>query len=106
MYPEYARDAMTDWVVGHREEDFSFDVDHAVELIEEHRPSVVLLPSPNNPTGTALPPTTVTGGSARLPRTTAIVVIDEAYGEFRRAGTPSALELLAEHPQPGRHAAR
>jgi histidinol-phosphate aminotransferase len=26
------------------------------------------------------------------------VVIDEAYGEFRRAGTPSALELLATTP--------
>jgi hypothetical protein len=26
-----------------------------------------------------------------------VVVIDEAYAEFRRAGTPSALELLAEH---------
>ncbi|MDP3949871.1 aminotransferase class I/II-fold pyridoxal phosphate-dependent enzyme, partial [Microbacterium sp.] len=26
-----------------------------------------------------------------------IVVVDEAYGEFRRAGTPSALELLPEH---------
>ena len=26
-----------------------------------------------------------------------IVVIDEAYAEFRREGTPSALELLPEH---------
>ena len=26
-----------------------------------------------------------------------IVVVDEAYGEFRRAGTPSALELLPTH---------
>jgi histidinol-phosphate aminotransferase len=25
------------------------------------------------------------------------VVVDEAYGEFRRAGTPSALELLPRH---------
>jgi histidinol-phosphate aminotransferase len=27
-----------------------------------------------------------------------VVVVDEAYGEFRRAGTPSALEILADHP--------
>jgi len=27
-----------------------------------------------------------------------VVVVDEAYGEFRRAGTPSALELLPETP--------
>ena len=98
MYPEYARDAMTDWVVGHREEDFSLDVDHAVEVIEKHRPSVVLLPSPNNPTGTALPPETVTAVCAAAAEVDGIVVIDEAYGEFRRSGTPSALEVLAETP--------
>ncbi len=59
MYPEYARDAMTEWVVGHREEDFSLDLEAARELILERRPAVVLLPSPNNPTGTALPPAAV-----------------------------------------------
>jgi histidinol-phosphate aminotransferase len=96
MYPEYARDAMTGWVVGHRESDFSLDVAHAVAVIEEHRPSVVLLPSPNNPTGTALPLDTV----AAVCRAAGdgVVVIDEAYGEFRRAGTPSALELLPSTP--------
>src|SRR3954453_5268955 len=59
MYPEYARDTHTEWGVGHREEDFSLDLDHARALVEEHRPAVVLLPSPNNPTGTALPPEAV-----------------------------------------------
>ena len=95
MYPEYARDAMTGWVVGHRESDFSLDVDHALSVIDEHRPSVVLLPSPNNPTGTALPLDTVRALCAAAP---GVVVIDEAYGEFRRAGTPSALELLPDTP--------
>jgi histidinol-phosphate aminotransferase len=95
MYPEYARDAMTGWVVGHREGDFTLDVDHAVSVIEEHRPSVVLLPSPNNPTGTALPLETVQAICGAAP---GVVVIDEAYGEFRRAGTPSALELLPRTP--------
>jgi histidinol-phosphate aminotransferase len=95
MYPEYARDAMTGWVVGHREEDFSLDVAHAVSVIEEHQPSVVLLPSPNNPTGTALPLDVVRAVCDAAP---GVVVIDEAYGEFRRAGTPSALELLPTTP--------
>ncbi|WP_107704812.1 histidinol-phosphate transaminase [Nocardioides allogilvus] len=95
MYPEYARDAMTEWVVGHRAEDFSLDLDAARGLILEKQPSVVLLPSPNNPTGTALPPEAVSmlceaAGDG-------IVVVDEAYGEFRRSGTPSALELLPKH---------
>jgi histidinol-phosphate aminotransferase len=98
MYPEYARDAMTGWVVGHREEDFSLDVDHAVSVIKEHRPTVVLLPSPNNPTGTALPPETVTAVCAAAAEVGGVVVIDEAYGEFRREGTPSALEVLPQTP--------
>jgi histidinol-phosphate aminotransferase len=95
MYPEYARDAMTGWVVGHREQDFTLDVAHALAVIEEHRPSVVLLPSPNNPTGTALPLETVRALCEAAP---GVVVIDEAYAEFRRTGTPSALELLPTAP--------
>ncbi len=94
MYPEYARDAMTTWVAGRRHEDFSFDFDEAARLIDEHRPSVILLPSPNNPTGTALPHDVI-GKLCEM--TDGIVVIDEAYAEFRRAGTPSALELLGQH---------
>jgi histidinol-phosphate aminotransferase len=97
MYPEYARDAMTTWVAGRRHEDFSFDLDHAAELVEEHRPTVVLLPSPNNPTGTALPHDVIGTLCDLVARHDGIVVIDEAYAEFRRAGTPSALELLDAH---------
>jgi histidinol-phosphate aminotransferase len=95
MYPEYARDAVTDWVVGRREDDFSLDLDRAEAMVEEHRPAVVLLPSPNNPTGTALPPEAI----GRLCEAVGdgLLVVDEAYGEFRRAGTPSALALLPEH---------
>ncbi len=108
MYPEYARDTMTGWVTGRREEDFSLDPDHAVAQLREHRPAVVLLASPNNPTGTALPPATLET-IAEAARTTgpagpdgaptaSVVVVDEAYAEFRREGTPSALGLLDRHP--------
>jgi histidinol-phosphate aminotransferase len=99
MYPEYARDAMTTWVAGRRHEDFSFDMDEARRLVEEHQPSVILLPSPNNPTGTALPHEVIGDLCTLLDEsgTRGVVVIDEAYAEFRRAGTPSALELLPEH---------
>jgi len=95
MYPEYARDTVTEWVVGHRETDFTLDLAHARALVEERRPSVVLLPSPNNPTGTALPPDAI--GVLCEAVGDGLVVVDEAYGEFRRTGTPSALELLPRH---------
>jgi histidinol-phosphate aminotransferase len=100
MYPEYARDTSTAWVTGRREEDFGLDPDVARATIAEHAPSVVLLASPNNPTGTALPASTVLAvldAAAQVPGG-CVVVVDEAYGEFRRRGTPSALELLDDHP--------
>lgn len=96
MYPEYARDTNTEWVVGHRETDFAIDLEKARALVEETRPHVVLLPSPNNPTGTALPPEAVTVLCEAV-GDNGIVVVDEAYGEFRRTGVPSALELLDRH---------
>ena len=53
MYPEYARDTQTEWVAGRRAEDFASIA--TVDVLDQHQPSVVLLASPNNPTGTALP---------------------------------------------------
>ncbi len=99
MYPEYARDSNTRWVAGRRSEDFALDLDAARDLVKRERPSVILLPSPNNPTGTALPPEAVgvLCEAAAEDDVNGIVVVDEAYGEFRRAGVPSALELLASY---------
>ena len=109
MYPEYARDTLTDYVTRPRREDFTLDVETAVAAISELRPAVVILASPNNPTGTALPLEDIDrileaarghgpmlgaeiGSPARA--SDCVVVIDEAYAEFRRPGVPSALELL------------
>ncbi|UKJ64559.1 histidinol-phosphate transaminase [Cellulosimicrobium cellulans] len=108
MYPEYARDTHTAWVVGRRAEDFTLDPEHAREVVAREQPAVVLLASPNNPTGTALPAATVEAVceaalAVRVPlrdgqEAPAVVVVDEAYSEFRRTGTPSALELLERYP--------
>ncbi|MGI8953566.1 MAG: histidinol-phosphate transaminase [Nocardioidaceae bacterium] len=95
MYPEYARNTHTRWVTGQRAADFSIDAADAVALIAAEQPDVVLLTSPNNPTGTALPLETVRAVCAAAP---GVVVVDEAYIEFRRDGTPTALELLPECP--------
>ena len=57
-----------------------------------------MLTSPNNPTGTALPQDTARAVLDAAAEHGGLVVVDEAYAEFRRPGTPSALELLGEYP--------
>jgi histidinol-phosphate aminotransferase len=96
MYPEYARDSHSTWVAAPRAHDFTVDVDEALAAVAEHDPSVILLASPNNPTGTSLPIETIDAICSAAP---GMVVVDEAYAEFRRVGTPSALSLLPRHPR-------
>lgn len=96
MYPEYARNTSTAWVTAERASDFTVDVDVALHAVREHAPSVTFLASPNNPTGTAVPLELVRKLHDAGP---GVVVVDEAYAEFRRSGTPSALTLLADHPR-------
>ena len=55
MYPEYARDTFTTWNTAPRRADFTLDVDATIAAIDANEPSMVVLTSPNNPTGTPLP---------------------------------------------------
>ena len=100
MYPEYARDTYTAWVTAERgpAPDFALTAETVTAAIAEHRPSIVVLTSPNNPTGTALDLDVARAAARALEPTRGLLVVDEAYGEFRRDGVPSALTLLAEHP--------
>jgi histidinol-phosphate aminotransferase len=96
MYPEYARNTHTRYVTAARRDDFGLDIDRAVAAVEASRPDVVVVASPNNPTGTAVGLDVIT---AICEAADGVVVVDEAYQEFARTGTPSALELLPEHPR-------
>ncbi|WP_218973423.1 histidinol-phosphate transaminase [Actinomyces wuliandei] len=121
MYPEYARDTLTEYVTVPRRRDFSLDLEAVTALLRRRRPALMVLASPNNPTGTALPsqdlravleaargsgPQGATGGAPRggqgrpgsSQAADCVVVVDEAYAEFRRPGVPSALELLDTYP--------
>jgi histidinol-phosphate aminotransferase len=78
-----------------RDEHFHVDVDAAIDLMERERPSVVIVCSPNNPTGGCEPLETVQALLARAP---GVVVVDEAYGEFAEPAD-SVIPLLAEEPR-------
>jgi histidinol-phosphate aminotransferase len=94
MYPLLARGTGTAWLDGERAADFTFTAADAASQVARHQPDVVLLCSPNNPTGTALELTVVEAVLAAAP---GMVIVDEAYAEFARPGTRSALSLLPGH---------
>jgi len=95
MHPLIARVTCTEWVNVDRDEDFGLDENNATRAIKDAQPSLVFLTSPNNPTGTAAPIGLVEAICDAAP---GLVVIDEAYAEFARPGTPSALSLLPRYP--------
>ena len=97
MHALIARGTGTAWLPGPRTADFGIDRDAAAAAIAEHRPDVVFICSPNNPTGTAVDADTVLAlydtAQAAKP---SMVVVDEAYVEFSHQ--PSLLPLLKDHP--------
>jgi histidinol-phosphate aminotransferase len=90
----------TEWVAEDRADDYTIDPVAAADAVRRHRPSCVFLCSPNNPTATALPLDVVKAVCVAAEEIGGcMVIVDEAYGEFRRAGVPSALTLLPEQPK-------
>jgi histidinol-phosphate aminotransferase len=73
--------------------EFRYNVEALVEVAARERARVVVLNSPNNPTGSALP---ADGVERLLENTDALLLCDEAYQDF---GGPTALGLLAESPR-------
>lgn len=99
MYPLLAAGTDTRYLAGVRGERFSLTADAAAAQVAEHRPNVVLLCSPNNPTGTALGLDVVEAVYDATEAGQGLVIVDEAYAEFALAGTRSALSLLPGRPR-------
>ncbi|MGI8528142.1 MAG: histidinol-phosphate transaminase [Geodermatophilaceae bacterium] len=96
MHPIISAGTGTAFVDGRREADFALTAAHAADQIRRHKPDVLFLCSPNNPTGTALGLDVI---AAAYDATGGMVIVDEAYAEFARSGTPSALTLLPGRPR-------
>jgi histidinol-phosphate aminotransferase len=91
MYPEYARNTHSEYVVVPRRDDYTLEAADVLAAIATYEPSVVLITTPNNPTGTT---TSLRVIQEILNATDVIVVIDEAYQEFARHPEQTALSLL------------
>jgi histidinol-phosphate aminotransferase len=94
LHAHIARVTATEVVEAERRADFFVSATEAGLVIAAERPAVVFLCSPNNPTGTVEPRATVEALlAAVVDHGPALLVVDEAYGEF--AGW-SAVELVAD----------
>ncbi|WP_316740382.1 histidinol-phosphate transaminase [Streptomyces sp. MK7] len=97
MHALIARGTGTGWISGPRGEDFTIDLAAAEKAIAEHKPDVVFITTPNNPTGNAVAPETVLAlYEAAQAAKPSMVIVDEAYIEFSHGA--SLLPLLQGRP--------
>ncbi|MDE2732407.1 MAG: histidinol-phosphate transaminase [Bacteroidota bacterium] len=75
------------------DDELRFDAQRIAKLTRQHQPALVVLVSPNNPTGMAMTSTDITAVAEAAP---GLVLVDEAYVEF--SGQPSAQALLSAFP--------
>ncbi len=94
MYGLLAATTGTNWQTASRSSGRELSAEQVRAALLLNQPDVVVLCSPNNPTGTPLPLQVVEAAYDAAP---GMVIVDEAYKEFDR--TPSALSLLAGRPR-------
>lgn len=92
-YPLYAQIALTPAVEVDLDEDFGLTTTVALGAVEAHDPDIVIVTSPNNPTGM---PVDLDVIRALHDGSRALVIVDEAYVEF---GGTSAATVLDELPR-------
>lgn len=96
MHPILAAGTHTEFLNVPRRADFTVDIDSALAIIAEHRPSVVFITTPNNPTGTPTSLDEIEQLCQAAYAANGIVIVDEAYAEF--SASPSAATLIAKYP--------
>ncbi|HSL58180.1 MAG TPA: histidinol-phosphate transaminase [Acidimicrobiales bacterium] len=93
LHSHIARITGAEVVEGERGDDFGLDLTEVRRVVADARPSIVFLCSPNNPTGVVDDPADVRAVIDLAAEVGALVVVDEAYGQF---AAWSALELVAD----------
>lgn len=94
MYPLLSAGNDTEYITGFRADDFELSAASAAAQIKDVKPNIVFLCSPNNPTGTAMSLEVIEAVYEAGEASNTIVIVDEAYAEFSKVGTVSALTLL------------
>ena len=94
MYAMFAQYAGMDFVGVPLKADFSLDLEAMLTAIQKHKPSIIYLSYPNNPTGNLYDASDI-ADILRAVGDTGIVVVDEAYQPFAQT---SFMPRLPEFP--------
>ena len=95
MYPDYCRETFTEYVEVPRNNDFGINTESISNALTLD-PDIIVVCSPNNPTGTVLDDQVL---EFLVQNFAGLIIVDEAYAEFRDANQPSALARYAGHPK-------
>lgn len=76
---------------------FRYDFEELVAMAQELKPELLLLASPNNPTGNGLTPQEIDTIMKQVPEST-MVVIDEAYASFVSTKADYIAEMVNRYP--------
>lgn len=79
------------------EDSFAYDFDKLKKMIEEENPKILLVATPNNPTGNGLTPEELEQLAAMVPATT-IILVDEAYASFVTDDSSYIKRLIKKFP--------
>lgn len=99
MYPLIAEGTGTDYIAIQRQDRFELSPEYVAEAIRKHKPNIIMLCSPNNPTGTPLALDCVEAAYQAADEYGGMVVVDEAYAEFAHDTSVTAINLLPGRPR-------
>jgi histidinol-phosphate aminotransferase len=98
MYPLISEGTGTKYIAIERGPRYELTPEIVSEAIAQHKTNIVMLCSPNNPTGTPLDQSVIEAAYDAAATYGGIIVVDEAYAEFAHDTSETALNLLAGRP--------
>jgi histidinol-phosphate aminotransferase len=96
MHPLIAKVTGAQWIDGKRNADFSLNTADAIAEIQNHKPTLTFITTPNNPTGGAVTINEIQKLADACKSVGGLLVVDEAYAEFSQE--KSAVTLITNNP--------